>query len=143
MKLCRWTRYVAAALTLAACCGPARAWTGKVSWPTYYRAGPGRNYTVLGELDRGQTLDVLSCNGIWCEVRNGNSVGYTEQEWILPPDAMPRKPQMPGPQDCVDSQVTGSGYNGGLGYRFCPRGTQASVPSGQPAPGSASPGAKW
>lgn len=128
------------ALTLAPCFNPAQAWTGKVSWPTFFRAGPGRDYTVLDELDRGDTLQVLSCKDAWCQVQKGHSIGYTEQEWILRPSEMPTKPSVPGPDGCVQSIVTGSGYNGGLGYRFCPRGAQTSVPSGQPQPGSIRPG---
>lgn len=131
----------AAVLALAAWCGPANAWTGEVSWPTFYRAGPGRNYTVLDELDRGKTLEVLSCDNGWCQVQNGRSIGYTEQKWIVRPSAMPEKPRTPGPEGCVESLVTGSGYKNGLSYQFCPRNTQVIVPSGQPTPGSASPGA--
>ncbi len=135
-------KYAAAVLTLAAWCNTAQAWTGQISWPTFYRAGPGRNYTVLDELDRGKVVDVLSCANGWCQIRNEDSIGYTEQKWILPPREMPQKPRMSGPDGCVDSIITGSGYKGGLGYRICPRGTQVSVPSGQPAPKSADPGAQ-
>ena len=133
---------VAIVLTLAAWCGSAQAWQGEVSWPTFYRAGPGRNYTVLDELTRGKMVDVLSCKDGWCQVRNEDSIGYAEQEWILPPGGLPGKPLVPGPDGCVESRVTGSGYTGGLEYQFCPRREQVSVPSGAPAPGSVGPGAK-
>ncbi len=133
---------VAIVLMLAACCSSANAWTGEVSWPTFYRAGPGRNYTVLDELDRGKMLEVLSCKDGWCEVRDEDSIGYTEQEWIVQPGALPGKPQVSGLDGCVQSRVTGSGYTGGLEYQFCPRSDQVSVPSGAPAPGSVSPGTK-
>ncbi len=138
----RWTRarYAVAILTLTAWQSPALAWIGKVSWPTFYRAGPGRNYTVLDELDRGETLEVLSCKDGWCQVQKGRSVGYTEQEWILPPSAMPKKPSPPGSDSCVQSRVTGSGYKGGLDYQFCPENINVSVPSGQPTPAAAAPG---
>ena len=132
-------RYVAAVLTLAAWCTSAQAWTGEVSWPTFYRAGPGRNYTVLDELDRGKTVDVLACANGWCQIRNEDSIGYTEQKWILKPDEMPQKPHTAGPDGCAESRVTGSDYHRGLGYTFCPRPAQVSVPSGQPAPGSVNP----
>ncbi len=128
-----------AVLTLAGWCSPAQAWTGVVSWPTFYRAGPGRDYTVLDELGRGKMLDVLSCKAGWCLVRNEDSIGYAEQKWILRPDQMPQRPAVPGPGACADSRVTGSGYKGGLDYRFCPEGTQVGVPSGQVAPASTTP----
>ena len=125
-----------ASLILTGWCCLAQAWTGEVSWPTFYRAGPGRNYTVLEELERGTTLEVMSCNDGWCRVRNGDSVGYTEQEWILRPDVMPKKFRTPDLKTCVESIVTGSGYKGGLAYAFCPQQTDISVPSGQVAPDS-------
>ncbi len=139
MRTRRQARCVVAALTLAAWCSSAQAWTGQVSWPTFYRAGPGRNYTVLDEFGRGKMIDVLSCQNGWCQVRNEDSIGYTEQKWILKADQMPEKPTMPGPEGCVESRVTGSGYHGGLDYRFCPQSTPGKVSSGQPAPGSAEP----
>ena len=128
-------------LTSAACCSPALAWTGKVSWPTFFRAGPGRDCTVLDELDRGETLQVLSCKDGWCQVQKGRSQGYIEQEWILQPSEMPTKPLISESKGCVQSIVTGSGYKGGLAYQFCPRSDQVGVPSGQPEPGSAASGA--
>ena len=131
----------AAVITFVLVCSPTLAWTGDVSWPTFYRAGPGWNYTVLDELDRGQTLEVLACRDGWCLVQNGHSVGYVQQEWILRPSAMPEKPQTPGPAGCVQSIVTGSGYRGGLAYKFCPQTATASVPRGQSAPGSTLPDA--
>ena len=142
MRVCMRAKSVAVVLIAAAWCGTAQAWTGDVSWPTFYRAGPGRNYTVLDELDRGKTLEVLSCAEGWCKVLNEDSVGYVEQKWILQPSSMPHKPQVAGPDGCVQSRVTGSGYKGGLEYRFCPRTTPVSVPSGQAAPDSVGPGTK-
>ena len=123
-----------AMLALAGWCGPAQAWTGEVSSPTFYRAGPGRNYTVLDELDRGETLNVISCNNGWCQVQNGRSTGYAEQKSLVQPSAMPQKPATPGPQGCVESRVTGSGYHKGLYYQFCPRDSRAVAQSGQAAP---------
>ncbi len=59
--------------------GHALAWTGTVAWPDYYRAGPGNQYGVLDEVQRGQTFEVLSCDGDWCKVRDSSSVGYLER----------------------------------------------------------------
>ncbi len=135
MRIRMRAKSVAAVLAVAAWCSSAQAWPGEVSWPTFYRAGPGRNYTVLDELARGKMLEVLSCSNGWCKVLNEDSVGYAEQEWIVQPGALPGKPPVPGPDGCVESRVTGSGYTGGLNYQFCPRGTPVSVPPGQVAPG--------
>jgi uncharacterized protein YraI len=108
-----------AAIGLAAWCLPARADPSEVAWPTFYRAGPGRNYVVLDELDRGVRLDVTRCAAGWCQARWEDTVGYVEQDALLAPAAVPAKP--PAPQGCVESRVTGSGYHNGLDYAFCPR----------------------
>ena len=106
---------------LAAWCLPARADPSEVRWPTFYRAGPGRNYVVLDELDRGIHLDVVQCAAGWCRVRWEDTDGYVEQSALVDPAAVVTKPPVPGPQGCVESRVTGSGYKKGLYYEFCPR----------------------
>ena len=117
---------------VAAWCLPApaypaeRADPSEVGWPTFYRAGPGRDYVVLDELDRGVRVDVTACAAGWCRVRWENTDGYVEQAALVDPAAVPVKPPMPGPpapapQGCVQSRVTGPGYANGLDYEFCPR----------------------
>ena len=100
---------------------PAQAYPSEVGWPTFYRSGPGRNYVVLDELDRGVHLDVAQCEAGWCRVNWENTTGYVEQTALLNPAAFPDKPPVPGPQGCVQSRVTGPGYKKGLYYEFCPR----------------------
>ena len=111
-----------AAIGLAvAWCVPAQAYPLEVGWPTFYRAGPGRDYVVLDELDRGIHLDVVACEAGWCRVQWEHSNGYVEQTALVDPAAVPAKPPVPGPQGCVQSRVTGPGYHKGLYYEFCPR----------------------
>ena len=120
--LARTRGVCAAAIGLAALwCLPAQATSLEVGWPTFYRAGPGRDYVVLDELDRGVRLDVTACVAGWCRVRWENTDGYVEQTALVDPSAVPVKPPVPGPQGCVQSRVTGSGYHKGLYYEFCPR----------------------
>ncbi len=107
------------AAVLVVWCGPALAWPGEVAWPTFYRAGPARQYAVLDELDRGAVLDVLSCDSGWCRVQSGRSTGYVEQAALLPPADVPAKPPVPGPAGCFESRETG--YGKGEVYRYCPR----------------------
>ena len=106
---------------LAAWCLPAQSESLEVGWPTFYRAGPGRSYVVLDELDRGVRLDVAQCESGWCRVRWEDTVGYVEQTALVDPTAVPAKPPTPGPQGCVESRVTGPAYRKGLYYQFCPR----------------------
>ena len=111
-----------AAVGLAALwCLPARADSLEVGWPTFYRAGPGRNYVVLDELDRGVHLDVVACAAGWCRVRWEDTDGYVERAALVDSSAVPLKPPAAQPQGCVQSRVTGSGYHNGLDYQFCPR----------------------
>ena len=115
-----WARWVCFGAVLSAWCGPALAWTGEVGWPTFYRDGPDRRHTVLEELTRGMLVDVLSCDGGWCRVQNGNTLGYVEQSALVQVAAMPAKPPIAPPDAaCFDSQQ--AGYKNGELYRFCPR----------------------
>ena len=70
------------------------------------------------ELDRGLKLEVLSCTGGWCQVQYGRSIGYAEQKSLIDPNAAPAKPAVPGPEGCVESRITGSGYRKGLYCQF-------------------------
>ncbi len=112
---------VAVAAALLAWCGPALAWTGVVSWPTYDRTGPDRHYEVLNELDRGTTLDVLSCDNGWCHVQLDRTSGYIEQSAISQPGALTTVPPTVQTESdgCFDSHETG--YGKGETWHYCPR----------------------
>ena len=108
---------VAAAL---AWCGPALAWPGVVSWPTYYRTGPDRQYRVLNELERGVPVEVLSCANGWCQVQTSLTTGYVEESAISHPEQIQPKPAVQAEGDgCFDSHETG--YGKGETWRYCPR----------------------
>ncbi len=100
--------------------GPALAWTGEVSWPTFFRSGPDRRYVVLDEMERGQTVEVVSCDGDWCRVIAGKSLGYVEKSALIVPSAAPRKPgEQTADPACFDSNQ--AGYKKGENFRYCPR----------------------
>lgn len=94
---------------------PTVAATGQVNWPTFFRAGPGQDWKVLDELQRGVFLDVQSCDGQWCVVRYGNAVGYVERA-ALRNGTMIEQPARPS-SDCFESKR--SGYAGGELFRYC------------------------
>ena len=110
-------------LGLLAVCSPALAWTGEVTWPTYYRTGPGRQYQVLDEVDRGAQVEVLACQGGWCRVERQRFVGWVEQVNISPPATVPLKPTTPTSTDgCFETLQKGYGsYGEGELWRICPR----------------------
>ena len=94
---------------------PAWAWPATVQWPTYYRSGPDKQYGVLDELQRGQTFEVLSCDGDWCRVRGSSSVGYIERG-ALAEASRPLAVDKPG--DCIDVRLAGHTVKG-QPFRFC------------------------
>lgn len=109
-----------AALVSVGWCGPVLAWTGEVSWPTFYRAGPDQQYAVLEELSRGVMLEVLSCEHEWCQVRNGRTVGFVERSALLAPGALPAKPAVPpASAGCFESRQ--GAYGTGEMFRYCMR----------------------
>ena len=95
-------RMASVIVVMAVWSGHAMAWTGTVIWPDYYRAGPGNQYGVLDEVERGQTFDVLSCDGDWCKVRDSSSVGYLERGVIAALPTQPPPPVKTG--DCFTSR---------------------------------------
>ena len=107
-----------AVIALVLATGPAWAWPGTVDWPTYYRTGPSKQYGVLDELQRGQTFDVLSCEGDWCRVRGAGSEGYIERGALA--DGAP--PALAGkPGDCIDVRLAGHNVKG-QPFRICGQG---------------------
>lgn len=97
---------------------PALAWTAEVGWPTFYRDGPDRRYTVLDELDRGEKVDVVSCDDTWCKVISKQKTGYVEKANLYAPEAVPNKPAVqPASDACFEAQQ--SGYDKGETWRYC------------------------
>ncbi len=96
---------------------PARAWTGSVSWPTFYYEGPSLQYNVIDELQRGQRLDVLACNDSWCRVALEEKVGYVDRDAIQPVGQAAPLPQAI-PDLCFDARTFG--YAKGEVWRYCP-----------------------
>ena len=94
---------------------PALAWSGTVTWPTFYRVAPTRQSVVLDELERGRMMEVLACEGGWCRVQDGRSIGFVEQGALAP--VQTEVPQPPGTKDCFDSRA--SGYGKGEVFRYC------------------------
>ncbi len=121
---------VAALLAGIAFIPPAAAWTGMVTWPTYFRTGPGQHFAMLQELSRGMTLDVRSCDGQWCYVQNGSVSGYVVQADVAKPPpvvettrsartAQTTQPTTQPAANCFTAQR--SGYLDPEILRFCPR----------------------
>jgi uncharacterized protein YgiM (DUF1202 family) len=90
-----------------------------VTWPTYFRTGPGEHYSVMEELSRGQSVLVQSCDKQWCKVTVGRVPGYMKAANIAarsPPSSFPAATD---PSACFTSSR--AGYPGGDDLRYCPR----------------------
>ena len=46
------------------------------------RSGPGTQYPVVGSLQGGETVDVGSCTGSWCQVSFSGGSGYASQRYL-------------------------------------------------------------
>ncbi len=108
---------VAVALATAALAAvPARA-EDHATRATFLRAGPGLDYAVTDEVDRGAPLNVLRCAGEWCEARYGGVVGWVAAGTVA--QAAPAPAATHGTQPCFEDRQ--AGYGKGERTRFCPR----------------------
>jgi uncharacterized protein YraI len=96
---------------------PAQAATPMVvTMTTWLHAGPGLDSTVLDEIGTGLTVDVLGCQGGWCQVNSDKALGYVQQ--VLLSSAAPQPPiWRPGP-DCFPAQHFTA--EGPLALTVCP-----------------------
>ena len=120
-----WTRACGMMAALAVAAGPAMATPQQIAWPTFFRAAPSHDGNELQELDRGETVDVLDCNGDQCRVQLGSVIGYVDRAMLAPPNTPPAAlmpPNVAGPQpaaakSCVAAKE--AGYGSGLTYNYC------------------------
>ena len=103
-------------ITLLATQSPAFASPGQISFTTWFRIGPGRNYAVRDEISNGSVLDVVGCQNGWCQVVWGNRTGYVESDVVVQPVPVTTPPS---PHDCVQNRR--SGYGSGDELSICQR----------------------
>jgi len=60
----------------------ASAATAYVSASVNVRSGPGANYGRLATLPAGITVNAGSCRNGWCQIYNGNSVGFVSARYV-------------------------------------------------------------
>ncbi len=112
---CRWiTKGIF--LAVLGSTGPALAEGGSVAWPTFLRAGPGRSYTVIDEINRGKVFEVQSCDGGWCRIRYQRGLGFILQSAIASAAATVPASHLQM-TDCFNAKRAGHG--GGDIFRYC------------------------
>ena len=107
---------MAATITFLTAALPAFASPGEITWTTWFRIGPGRDYAVRDEIPSNTTLDVISCNGGWCQVVYGNRTGYVASDVVVQPVPVLTPAS---PHDCVP--VRRDGYGSGDKLNICQR----------------------
>ncbi len=114
-------RALPVALLLPAMAAASTAKADTVSLPSYLHSGPGKHYRVVGELDRGAEVDVLSCNGDWCRVRYDRAENYLPKEVLKnsPVAAISKQGNSATGAGCFHSKR--SGYGGGIIFNYCPQ----------------------
>lgn len=70
---------VAAALFTPAIASAATAY---ISASVNVRSGPGANYGRLATLPAGVAVNAGSCRNGWCQIYNGNSVGFVSARYV-------------------------------------------------------------
>ncbi len=117
----------AGVLPLAAACvallilpQAAAAWTTRTTWTAFMRAGPGRQFQVIDEVEKFSSVEVESCAKGWCMVIVDRSEGFMPADVLTPSDLSPPPPETgPQPAPCFTEDLTG--FRGHEGWRFCGR----------------------
>ena len=75
---------VALAATAAVVLTPATATAapGYATASVNIRSGPGTNFQVLGQLSRGQAVEVVECASRWCQIEVRGRTGYVSRSYI-------------------------------------------------------------
>jgi uncharacterized protein YraI len=72
-------RILGAAAILAASVGYAAAVPAVVATDLNVRSGPGTGFPVIASLPRGSTVEVIGCDGSWCQIAQG---GYASRRYL-------------------------------------------------------------
>lgn len=78
------------------------------------RAGPGVEFPVITALPEGAPIDVMGCEGSWCRVAFGRSVGFASREFL----ALGGQPGPRGPGYATYGEGDEYGYGPGGGYSY-------------------------
>src|SRR5579875_167024 len=95
-------------MLVALAAGPAHAWTGTVTWPSFLYQGPATRYAVLDELTRGQRVEVQSCGDAWCRITLNGAAGYLDKTAITPA-SQAQTPTQSIQDLCFDARSDGYG----------------------------------
>ncbi len=83
-RLLNNNRFIGVAVAAVVLIAPevASAATAYVSAAVNIRSGPGANYARLAALPAGAAVNAGSCRNGWCQIYNGNSVGFVSARYL-------------------------------------------------------------
>src|SRR5690606_28596473 len=83
-RLLNNNRFIGVAVAAVVLIAPevASAATAYVSAAVNIRSGPGANYARLAALPAGASVNAGSCSNGWCQIYNGNSVGFVSARYV-------------------------------------------------------------
>ncbi len=109
-----------ACLGLSGAMAAAGAEPMQANWTTYLRAGPGREYAALDEVEAKSVLEVAGCDRGWCRVAiRGRPDGYVDESIFSRPDIHARPDSAAPRGTCFTAPRNGSGA--GEAVRYCSR----------------------
>jgi len=110
------TKLLAASAALLLSTGAALAVPATAETDLNVRSGPGTQHPVIGTLAGGETVDVGSCSGSWCQVRFGGGTGFASQNYLaIGGGAGPGPAVAVAPGYVYDYDDDYYGYGGGYG----------------------------
>jgi uncharacterized protein YraI len=105
------TKLLMASAALLLSAGAALAVPATAETDLNVRSGPGTQYPVIGSIAGGETVDVGSCTGSWCQVSFGGGTGFASHRYLAMGGAV-----APGPAVAVSPYVDDDYYDYGYGY---------------------------
>src|SRR5258705_12314521 len=76
------TKLLAAGAALLLSTGAALAVPATAQTDLNVRSGPGPQYPVVGSIQGGETVDVGSCTGSWCQVSFSGGSGFASRNYL-------------------------------------------------------------
>ena len=105
------TKLLGAGAALLLSTGAALALPATAQTDLNVRSGPGTQYQVVGSIQGGETVDVGSCAGSWCQVSFNGGSGYASRNYLAMGGGV-----APGPAVAAAPYVYDDGDYGDYGY---------------------------
>lgn len=110
------TKLLSAGAALLLTSGAALAAPATAQSDLNVRSGPGTQYSVVGSLRGGETVDVGSCTGSWCQVSFSGGSGYASANYLAMGGGAPGPAVAVAPYGYDDDYYDNGYYDYGYAY---------------------------